>query len=193
MPACRPSLWRRKLGWLCSRRQVAQQRRQLLALQCFRRSWRAASQSACAGGCWQLGCMGVNSRNRTHSNNSSECRCKPVQSLCELYAAHAFFAAAGSPGGPLRCTHAQTMSPTTLPIPFARCDGTAQAALGAPQVVALLQKATAREVDTAPGCTLLLQQVGQARWLVRWVASDDVWQPLEHSRQKCCLPVPPDD
>ncbi|PRW58887.1 hypothetical protein C2E21_2458 [Chlorella sorokiniana] len=39
-----------------------------------------------------------------------------------------------------------------------RCDGAAQAALGAPEVVALLQKATAREVDTAPGCTLLLRQ-----------------------------------
>lgn len=44
----------------------------------------------------------------------------------------------------------------------------AQAALGAPEVVALLQKATAREVDTAPGCTLLLRQVGLgARWLGR--------------------------
>lgn len=27
-------------------------------------------------------------------------------------------------------------------------------------MVALLQKATAREVDTAPGCTLMLRQVG---------------------------------
>lgn len=49
------------------------------------------------------------------------------------------------------------------PCPIRRCDATAAAALGAPQVLALLQNRTAREVDTAPGSVLLLREVRGAR------------------------------